>query len=115
MTSAYSSTAGSRRMTVLTAIAGLHVGLYLAIVNGLQLRSLAIFDDQPPPITLIPEPKEPIEIIRPGTPEPLAGVFAKVEAPIVELPPFHRPEEASASGASTADRIAGSSGGAAPG
>lgn len=87
MTSAYLSNGGSRRAGVWTAIIGLHVGLYAAILSGLGPPVLDAWKDWQPPVSpLPPPPQRPVE--QPVFRGPADGPVIAVDKPEIVIPDF---------------------------
>lgn len=88
MTTAYLSTGGSRRFGVWTAIIGLHVGLYAAILSGLGPPVPDGLKRGPTGITILPKPPAPVPVARPVYRGPVEGPRIVVDKPILEIPIF---------------------------
>ena len=91
MTTAYPA-GGSRQTVILTAIIGLHFGLFLLIASGLGPRA---FKDGTPdaPVILIPRQQDPIVTDKPDRPDPLEIYLQPVPKPDSPIPSFEEHQD----------------------
>lgn len=88
MTRTYSA-GRSRHAAVLTAIVAFHLGMFLLIAAGLGPRIIGLIgDEDPPPVTLLPEQPDPIERSAPEDPGPLDFVVSVEPKPDLVIPVF---------------------------
>jgi protein TonB len=92
MTHAYSA-GGSRRTAALTAIVGLHFGLYVIIRLGFELPDLPSRLPDPGPLKVLPLPEPDPVPAGPGDPLPQEGFASTVEQPVVSIPEFDQAED----------------------
>lgn len=97
-----------RQSAIITAVATLHVGAFLAIATGMGLPAVEVPGDQA--IYLLPEPPEPVREPSPDIPPPKDFTPAPVARPILDppMPLADLPAGAAAIEAETTEQPGGS-------
>ncbi|MEX0735492.1 MAG: TonB family protein [Steroidobacteraceae bacterium] len=93
MTATYAAR-GARQSVVLTAILGLHFGLFVLVSSGLGPRIMIALEREPPPIQVTFEKEEPTVVVAPDRNEPAGDYFVHVVEPVSNIPVFPEPDAA---------------------